>query len=68
MVFQTSRLLVRQLTYDDFEPFHEMQSNFNVMQYASGKAQSFEENKADLKKVINHYNTPQANEGSPAWK
>lgn len=55
MLFQTSRLLVRQLSYKDFEPFHEMQSNFNVMQYASGKANTFEENQADLKKVIDHY-------------
>lgn len=65
MVFQTSRLLVRQLTYDDFEPFHEMQSNLNVMQYASGKAQSLEENKADLKKVINHYSAE--NNGFWVW-
>ncbi len=55
MIFQTSRLLVRPLTFEDFEPFHEMQNNFNVMQYAAGKAQTFEENKVDLKKVINHY-------------
>lgn len=55
MIFQTSRLLVRQLTFEDFEPFHEMQSNFKVMQYASGNAQNLEENKVDLKKVIDHY-------------
>jgi ribosomal-protein-alanine N-acetyltransferase len=42
-----------------------MQSNFNVMQYASGKAQSFEENKADLKKVINHYS--EKNNGFWVW-
>ncbi len=65
MVFQTSRLLVRQLIYEDFEPFHEMQSNFKVMQYASGKAQSFEENKADLKKVIDHYS--EDNNGFWVW-
>lgn len=55
MLFQTNRLLVRELHHDDFEPFHEMQSNFNVMQYASGKANSRDENKADLRKVIDHY-------------
>lgn len=65
MIFQTSRLLIRQLTYEDFKPFHEMQNNFNVMQYASGKAQSLEENKADLKKVIDHYS--EKNNGFWVW-
>ena len=59
MLFQTSRLLVRLLTPLDFEPFHEMQSNFNVMKYASGKENTFEENQADLKKVITHYFEPE---------
>lgn len=65
MIFQTTRLLVRYLDFDDFEPFHEMQSNFNVMQYASGKAQTLEENKADLAKVINHYQ--EENNGFWVW-
>ncbi|MFK8006053.1 MAG: GNAT family N-acetyltransferase [Saprospiraceae bacterium] len=65
MLFQTSRLLVRPLTFEDFEPFHEMQSNLKVMQYASGKAQTLEENKADLKKVINHYQ--EVNNGFWIW-
>lgn len=65
MVFQTSRLLVRQLTYEDFEPFNIMQSNFNVMQYASGKTNTLEENQADLKKVIDHYQD--ANNGFWVW-
>jgi len=65
MIFQTSRLLVRPLTFEDFDPFHEMQSNFKVMQYASGKEQTFEENKTDLKKVINHYQ--EADNGFWVW-
>jgi ribosomal-protein-alanine N-acetyltransferase len=65
MIFQTSKLLVRLLTYEDFEPFHEMQSNFNVMQYASGKENTFEENQTDLKKVINHYQ--EKNNGFWIW-
>jgi len=35
------------------------------MQYASGKAQSLEENKADLKKVIDHYS--EENNGFWVW-
>jgi len=65
MLFQTSRLLVRQLISEDFEPFHEMQSNFNVMQYAAGKANTREQNQVDLKKVINHYQ--EANNGFWVW-
>lgn len=65
MLFQTNRLLVRELTPNDFEPFHEMQSNFNVMQYASGKANSKEENEADLKKVLGHYQ--EENNGFWVW-
>lgn len=65
MIFQTSRLLIRPLTNEDFEPFHEMQSNFKVMQYTSGKAQTLEENKSDLEKVINHYH--EVNNGFWVW-
>ncbi len=65
MIFQTSRLLVRRLTFQDFEPFHEMQANFKVMQYASGKSNTLEENRADLKKVIDHYH--EANNGFWVW-
>jgi ribosomal-protein-alanine N-acetyltransferase len=65
MIFQTSRLLIRPLTFQDLEPFHEMQGNFNVMQYAAGKANSREEDIADLKKVIDHYQ--EADNGFWIW-
>lgn len=60
MLFQTARLNIRLLTMDDLLPFHEMQGNDKVMRYAdpSGKGHTFEENKIDLKSVIDHYKKP----------
>lgn len=58
IVFKTNRLTVRQLTYNDLEGFHELQSNKNVMLFTSGKPMTIDENKTDLKKVITHYHTP----------
>ena len=57
-IFQTPQFTIRPLQSTDFAPFHEMQSNLKVMQYTTGKAQTLEENKADLTNVISHYTKP----------
>ena len=44
IIFETQRLIVRKLLLSDLEPFHEMQSNINVLQYVRVKAMTFEEN------------------------
>ncbi len=54
-IFETERLKVRKLRLSDFEPFHEMQSNINVMQYVRGKAMTHQENKEELPKLIAFY-------------
>lgn len=54
-IFKTENLLVRKLTIDDVEAFHEMQSNPLVMQYATGNVKSFSEHKKELKELIEKY-------------
>ncbi len=58
LIFETKRLIVRKLKLDDFEPFHEMQSNFKVMQYVRDKAMTFQENMDELPKLIGFYDKP----------
>ena len=52
MIFQTERLHARPLQESDFEDFHELQGNPNVMRYTSMPPQSPEEARADLKRVM----------------
>lgn len=58
MIFETARLVIRPLTIDDLEEFHDMQSNPKVMQHVGGKALSWEENRQDLQEVIEAYAKP----------
>lgn len=55
MIFETERLLIRQLKIDDLLPFHKMQSNPLVMQYATGEPKNLEENKIELENLIKKY-------------
>ncbi len=55
MIFKTERLLVRELRESDLPGFHEMQGNPNVMKYVGQSAMGPEENRADLKRVIDLY-------------
>lgn len=55
IIYKTERLVVRKLNHDDFEPFHLMQSNINVMKYVRGKAMTYNENKEELPKLIEFY-------------
>ena len=57
-IYETKRLLVRKLVIDDLEAFHEMQGNTNVMRFVKPTVLSYEENKADLKRVIDLYDLP----------
>lgn len=57
-LFNTKRLNIRRLNLRDLEPFHEMQSDIDVMRYALGKALNYEENKADLERIIKAYEHP----------
>tara|TARA_B100000780_G_scaffold237507_1_gene178612 strand:- start:159 stop:350 length:192 start_codon:yes stop_codon:yes gene_type:complete len=43
------------LLLSDLDPFHEMQSNINVMQYVRVKAMTFEENTKELAELIEKY-------------
>ncbi|PHR72231.1 MAG: GNAT family N-acetyltransferase [Lutibacter sp.] len=58
MIFETERLFVRKLAFTDFESFHEMQSNKNVMRFVRAKVMTYDDNKKDLKDVIEKYDNP----------
>ncbi len=59
VIFETKRLRARKLLMSDFEPFHEMHSNVNVMQYVRGKAMTYEENRKELPTLIKKYEDPE---------
>lgn len=58
MIFETERLLVRQLQEADFEPFHEMQSDELVMRYTTGDALDEATNRQQLKMCMDAYSLP----------
>jgi ribosomal-protein-alanine N-acetyltransferase len=64
MLYSTERLYVRLLKLSDLPEFTDLQTNPNVARYTMGKAQTPAECKADLEKVLNHY---QANDGFRVW-
>lgn len=55
VIFETDRLTVRKLQMSDLAPFHMMQSNPKVMQYADGEVKSLEAHEQELKDLINFY-------------
>lgn len=55
MIFETKRLQVRELVFDDVSAFHQMQSNPNVMKFADGEIKNFENNALELKELIKRY-------------
>ena len=55
IIFETQRLIVRKLLLSDLQPFHEMQSNINVMQYVRVKEMTFDENTKELAELIGKY-------------
>jgi RimJ/RimL family protein N-acetyltransferase len=56
MIFETERLLIRKLVFDDLQPFHELESNPSVLKYATGEPKSKIENNIELKDLILKYN------------
>ena len=47
MIFETERLLIRKLILDDLAPFHQLESNQNVLKYATGEVKNLSENKIE---------------------
>lgn len=58
MVFETTRLFVRNLKSSDFDAFHEMQSDDEVMRYTTGKGFDEAENRRQLNSCIACYAKP----------
>ncbi|MDG2220857.1 MAG: GNAT family N-acetyltransferase [Rubripirellula sp.] len=63
MIFETARLLVRNLVDADFDAFHEMQSDIEVMRYTTGSGFDEAENRQQLSDCIRHYAEP----GNDFW-
>lgn len=55
IIFETERLVVRKLQMSDLAPFHEMQSNPKVMQYADGDVKSLKAHEKELEELISIY-------------
>ncbi|MBD3636948.1 MAG: GNAT family N-acetyltransferase [Crocinitomicaceae bacterium] len=64
-LFETERLIVRQLSLSDHGTFHDLQSNPSVMQYTGQAPMNEEESLADLQHVIAHYSD--ASSGFRVW-
>lgn len=56
MIFETERLLIRQLKFSDMEAFHKLQSNPKVLQFVNGKTNTRKEIEEDLIQLIEKYN------------
>ncbi|QVY66708.1 GNAT family N-acetyltransferase [Polaribacter sp. Q13] len=55
MIFETERLIIRRLILEDLDAFHELESNANVLKYATGTPKTFIENKGELNSLILRY-------------
>ena len=62
-VFETARLKVRYLVFSDFDAFHEMQSDDEVMRFTTGKGLDETENRRQLKMCIDCY----SRQGNDFW-
>ena len=58
MISSTERLIIRELAESDFNAFHEMQSDEEVMRYTTGKAFDADENWEQLRDCIARYAKP----------
>lgn len=59
MIFETERLSVRNLKLADLGPFHEMQSDDQVMKYTTGHGFDEAENQKQLQQCIDCYARPE---------
>lgn len=55
MIFQSERLCIRMLKWDDYHDLHKLQSNPNVMKYITNQPKSFEETEKELIKILQCY-------------
>lgn len=55
IIFETERLIVRQLVASDIDGYYKLQSNPLVLKYAIGEVEPFEEIEMDLQRVIEKY-------------
>lgn len=55
MIFETERLLIRALDVADLNAFHTLESNAEVLKYATGSVKTLAENKIELTQLINNY-------------
>jgi len=58
MIFETERLLVRQLKSSDIEGFYVLESNPEVLKYALGEVDSYDNIKKNLLELIEKYKKP----------
>ncbi len=58
MIFETERLLIRKLNFNDLNAFYELESNPNVLKYATGEVKSLLESKEELVDLIAKYDKP----------
>ncbi|MFK8061475.1 MAG: GNAT family N-acetyltransferase [Polaribacter sp.] len=58
MIFETQRLIIRKLELNDLDEFHQLESNPNVLKYATGEIKNLKENALELKELIAKYNRP----------
>ncbi|MBL4604261.1 MAG: GNAT family N-acetyltransferase [Flavobacteriaceae bacterium] len=58
IIFETEHLLVRRLVLSDLTPFHVMESNPKVLQYATGEVKSLEAHEKELEELIVKYSIP----------
>ncbi|MCG8236806.1 GNAT family N-acetyltransferase [Tenacibaculum finnmarkense] len=58
MIFETERLLIRKLIFIDLKPFHCLESNPLVLQYATGEVKTILECEKELIMLINKYEKP----------
>lgn len=56
MIFETERLLIRELKLSDINPFHKIHANKNVMIYTGSPVKTYEEDILDLEHCISCYN------------
>ena len=40
MIFETERLIIRKLNLEDLDAFHKLESNANVLKYATGEVKT----------------------------
>ncbi|MBA6155509.1 GNAT family N-acetyltransferase [Tenacibaculum sp. S7007] len=58
MIFETKRLQVRKLQIADLKSFYELESNPNVLKYATGEPKNLKESEEDLLQLIKRYDNP----------